>query len=233
MSATRDNLTMKKSTLTPNEHRRDLLTGLSLTLAGVTLPALSQESKAPSEPKRPFRVVNAPEDAQRVILFFDFACSYCAAYHEGMSSWAATVPPKIQTLFIPVVNINDPIRRNEMAMSARCYYAAFSVATRPQMSKFLASMYAARANGQSLSSAFPWSRAAREAGINPQAFLAAFKGRVSVDQVPFAARKTQQYALKATPSIGVGGRYVMTPDDVLGNQEMFYNVLNGLTSEIL
>lgn len=214
-------------------NRRDLLSGLPFVLTAISTPALAQESKGQAEPKRPFRAVSVPEDASRVILFFDFACPYCAAYHEGMTAWAATVPQKVQTLFVPVVDINDAIRRNEMIMSARCYYAAFSVATRAQMTRFLSAMYTARANGESLSTARPWSRAAREANINPKEFLKAFQSRISLDQVPFAARKTQQYALKATPSIGVGGRYVMTPDDVLGNQEMFYNILNGLTSEIL
>lgn len=208
------------------------LTPLSCLVAGHAL-AQKQDSSKQTENPRPFRKVNAAEDGRRVLFFFDFACPFCAKYYESLLSWSGTVPKGIQTMFIPVVSVIDAARKQEQIIAAKCYYAAFQVASKPQMARFAASAYDSYAQVHSLTSKEMWTKAAKAAGIDLTKFVAAMNSSNNNFQVQFAARKTSQYDLRATPSVAVGGKYVLTPDDVMGDQAMFFNILNGLTSEIL
>ena len=92
---------------------------------------------------------------------------------------------------------------------------------------------ATRTETRSLASKEMWAKAVKVSGIDMKRFSTALSDGKSDVQIKFAARKTLQYALRATPSVGVGGKYILTPDDVMGDQSMFFNILNGLTSEIL
>lgn len=206
--------------------------GISAFALPMFAQAQSQNAAQPSD-KKPWRSVNVSEDSKRVVLFFDFACPYCAKYHKTMFDWAATVPPQVQTLFVPVVNMADKGRRSEQVIAAKCYYAAFNLASRGQMATFLQSVYEQKGSGASLSSKNTWFKALEAARINRKSWGAELIKPSLDNAVKYAALKTAQYNLYATPSVAVGGKYVMTPDDVAGEEAMFYNILNGLTSEII
>ena len=218
-------------------NRRDLSRAFTLTslfcLVAGSLRAQTQVASKSSDSPRPFRLVNVPEDSRRVLFFFDFACPYCAAYYEPLLNFTATVPKQIQVMFIPVVNMADIARRQEQLIAAKCYYAAFQIASKDQMARFGSVVYQAYAETHSLKSKDIWARAAKVAGLDVAKFAAAMKSGNNDFQIQLAARKTIQYALTATPSVAVGGKYVLTPEDVIGDQQMFFNILNGLTSEIL
>jgi thiol:disulfide interchange protein DsbA len=198
--------------------------------------AFSQDSPKQSTPKdqaNPLRKVSAPEDARRVLFFYDFACPYCAQYFGPLLKWSATVPSTVQTLFVPIVNMSDLARRKEQVIAAKCYYAAFALASKKQMGVFAASVYESYPQYRSLESKPMWARALKDAAIDVKKFTAELSSERNNQQTQFAARKVLQYALVSTPSVGVGGKYVLTPDDVAGDDAMFFNILNGLTSEIL
>jgi thiol:disulfide interchange protein DsbA len=216
-----------------NINRRKLTGLAALATLFCTVSAFAQSEPSKPADKRPFRSVNVNEDGRRVLFFFDFACPYSAAYHEPIVKWAATVPKTVQSMFIPIVNVSDIARKNEQILVAGCYYSALSLASKEQMNRFSLSVYDSRARGEPLVSKAIWMKALKVAGLDDQQFGATLKSKGTELQVQLAARKTLQYALLATPSIGVGGKYVITPDDVLGDEAMFFNILNGLTSEIL
>lgn len=219
-------------------NRRSFSASLALVpVACMHSGALAQAGDKPGakqqEPARPFRSVNVPEDGRRVLFFFDFACSYCAKYHQPLINWAATVPSKVQTMFVPVVNMADVARKREHLIAAKCFYAAHKVASRDQMMRFVGSVYESYQGVGSLADKGLWAKAVSAAGINSERFVSEIRSNGVDLQIQYAARKTLQYALRATPSVAVGGKYVMTPEDVLGDEQMFFNILNGLTSEIL
>lgn len=219
-----------------NIHKRQLLQLSALTPLSCTVSSLFAQvpqSKPPIADTRPFRKVNVGEDGRRVLFFFDFSCPFCAKYHAPIVKWSASVPASVQTMFVPVVTMTDMARKQEQIIAAKCYYAAFSIASKSQMHQFCTSVYDSRAASLPLVSKEIWTKALKFAGLDVKKFGAALNSGNSDVQVQFAARKTVQYALVATPSVGVGGKYVITPDDVLGDEEMFFNILNGLTSEIL
>lgn len=43
--------------------------------------------------------------------------------------------------------------------------------------------------------------------------------------------KLVSYRIDATPSIAIGGRYVITPDNTNGDQELFFKLANGMVSK--
>lgn len=218
-------------------HRRTLAQALALapisSLLGYHSITQAANAVKPADPTRPFRVVTVPEDGRRVIFFFDFACPFCAKYSDPLLTWSVGVPKSVQTMFIPVVNMNDVARKNEQIIAAKCYYAAFQIASKGQMARFSNAVYAGYEESRSLISKPMWAKAIKAAGIDAKNFGEALKSSNNDLQIQYAARKTAQYSLRATPSVGVGGKYVLTPDDVLGDEVMFFNILNGLTSEIL
>jgi thiol:disulfide interchange protein DsbA len=166
-------------------------------------------------------------------MFFDFTCAFCATYHDPISQWALTVPKKVSVRMIPVINVHEAARKEEQALAAIAYYAAFRIATRDQLRQFVASVYDSHHEGMPLAKRQIWERAARVARLNLKDYFGGFKSDFAEQSARFSGFKTMQYRLVATPSISVGGRYVLVPDDVGGDQKMFFNILNGLTSEVL
>jgi thiol:disulfide interchange protein DsbA len=217
--------------------RRELAKFLAVTPALLTLQSANSQptssSEKPKEPMRPFRSVSAPEDSRRVLIFIDFACPFCARMFEPLQDWSVSVPKQVQVLIVPVVVIADQTRKNEQIIAAQCYYSAAAVATKAQMAIFAMSVFNGYPNAGSLTNKDLWKKALNDSGIEKKKFLAQMGSKNIQMLTQYAARKTSQYRLVATPSIGVGGKYVLTPDDVNGDDVMFFNILNGLTSEIL
>jgi len=206
----------------------------------VGLPSLATASGKAStaeptrqDPSRPFRRVDVGEDGRRVLFFFDFACPFCAEYHSSLMNFQSSVPKQIQTQLIPVVNPAEKARKNDLIAAAKCFYAVQDIASREQVRTFVSNVYSMYPETRSLMNQNMWIRAMKAAGIDVNRFANAMQSPANNQQVMFAARKTAAYDLRATPSVAVGGKYVMTPDDVMGDKEMFFNILNGLTSEIL
>lgn len=173
------------------------------------------------------------EDGRRVVFFFDFACPHCANYHAGLSNFARTAPQKIQALFVPVVNVADVARKDEQILAAKLFYAASAVGTQAQMMAFSSAVYAAYPEARSLTNKELWLGAVAASGIHKAKFAAALHANTMEARLHFAAGKLVQYGVQATPSVAVAGKYLLTPDDVMGDQAMFFNLINGLTSEIL
>jgi protein dithiol oxidoreductase (disulfide-forming) len=203
----------------------------------VSFEVLSQSAQQKnlddSGQSRPFRAVRIPEDRRRVLVFFDFTCPACARYSANLSSWAMEVPSLVSVSFVPVVNFADDFRLHQQTVQAGHYYAALGAATPAQLDRFMTLAYETHAEGKDLALASTWVQIVRQAGLNLAAHAKALKLGFLELQVRDAAKKLQDYKIAATPSVAIGGRYVITPDDTQGNEELFFNVLNGLTTEIL
>ncbi len=156
-----------------------------------------------------------------------------------MLNWERTLPrgpniPKVTVDFVPLVNMQDMRRRNDMALAAAGYYAAVSLSSdRNQLKNFIEALYDARLrDGQSFSSSSMWAYACKKSGLNLQKFLREAAG-INKSILANAARRLELYKISTTPSVGIAGQFVLTPDDVNGDQELFFNLLNGLASNYL
>lgn len=218
-----------------NKVRRALLAHFAIApLSCQVSSTLAQTIDAPkSNAVTPFRSVDVPEDGKRIFVFFDFSCPFCAKYHPNISSWARTVPPGLKVILVPVVNPSDKIRLQEQAIAARCYYTAASMISGSQLTGFTQSVYDSVARGSSLTSQSIWLSACGSARIDPKEFARRIAGNDQATAIRYSSQKVIEYKLKSTPSIAIGGRYVLTPDDVHGDESMFFNILNGLTSRVV
>lgn len=218
-------------------NKREILGALiSAPISCLVVPGVVGAQQMPhkrDQSGRPFRSVNVAEDGRRVLFFFDFACPFCASYHEPLMTFSRTVPQTIQTMFVPVINVSDLARKDDQMVAAKVYYAALAAGTRPQINRFVAYVYRAYPSSQGLRDRSMWLAAVKDSGIEVKRFTEALNAPSGNAQLTNAARKLVQYDVRATPSVGVGGKYVISPDDVAGDQNMFFNILNGLTSEIL
>jgi thiol:disulfide interchange protein DsbA len=167
------------------------------------------------------------------LIFFDFACPFSASFHGAFVSFLTTVPSKVQASFVPVVNPADTPRLKEQAIAAQCFYAAAAHLSASQMSVFMSAVYADYAQRLDLTSKAMWTNACGAAGLSLKKFSASLAPKVTQPHIQYAALKTSSYALTATPSVAVGGAYVITPEEVKGDMEMYFNLLNGLTSRLL
>lgn len=202
--------------------------------------------------KLPFQAINLPGERKVVAIFFDFACPICSKYHPVLTRWASSVPKSVKVFQYPVVNAADTIGIQEQAIAAKCFYAAASLATPAQLQTFITFIYEVRqrysqfASGETPvlpgvtdSSSSPllngktWIAAIRSAKINEANFIKLVNNNSTTVQSAMAGRKLIEYRIKATPSVGIAGKYILTPDSANGNEETFFYLLNGLVSEII
>lgn len=221
--------------------RRDILKALVLTATGLsaTKAIAATSNGAPDANKLPFKRVSVKEDASKVVFFFDFGCQFSANYHIPMMNWERTLPRSsrlspVTVEYIPVINANDDRRKREMTYGAAGFYAALSKCKdTAQLKTFIEAVYDARLrDGIPLTSRNAWLYACKKAGLQPTSYFAS-AAAVQKSLLISSAERLVKYKVTTTPTAGVGGQFTLTPDEVSGDSEMFFNVLSGLTSNYL
>lgn len=230
-------------------NRRLLINSGAAALSAQVIPIFAQTANMDKE-KLPFRSINLPGESKSVAIFFDFSCHFCAKYHPTLIRWIATVPKTVRVYQYPIVNVADKHSLNEQLKAAKCFYAAASVCTTSQLQTFVSVIYEARQNFvgsmgavsfsgavntqvSPLSQPSTWINAAKIARLNESVFHRLVTSNGTTELAKLAAKKLIEYSILETPSIGIGGRYVLTPNSANGDEEMFFNLLNGLVSEII
>ncbi|WP_237715862.1 thioredoxin domain-containing protein [Rubrivivax gelatinosus] len=164
-----------------------------------------------------------PEDRNAALIFFDFSCPVCASLHEPLSQWGATLPRQWRAEFVPVALPNK-----ESAMAAMAYYAA-ARANPGRLVDFMNAAYRRiHRNKQRAGEVALWEGAARDAGITnfSSGWAAVHKG-----QLEEAMRKLLVYGVEATPSVVIGGRYIVSPDNTNGDTNLFLQLCSGMVSK--
>ena len=165
------------------------------------------------------------KDASKVIVFFSFGCSVCASYDQGLMRWSQTMPAGWSVEFIPVA---VPDKGNYMA--ARAFYAVQD-ADPARLRAFMSAAYAQiHEGGMEMENPQTWSKAVAAAKV--QGFETAW-ANVTQARLETAFAKLLAYGVDATPSLAIGGRYIITPDDVQGDSNMFYQLANGMVSKVI
>lgn len=172
----------------------------------------------------PFREVPLrSSDARKVICFFSFTCPVCAAYHASIAQWGESLPRGRQLEFVPVT-----LPERETIIATRAYYAALK-ANPARIYDFVGAAYSLiQQHGMRQDDAQTWERAAKMAGI--ERFAAGWQ-KVSADAVKKPYDDLIAYEITATPSLVVGGRYVITPDDTNGDKDLFIQLASAMVSK--
>lgn len=182
----------------------------------------------------PLKHIYIPSDASKVVCFFDFSCNFSASYQPALFNWSRTAPSQVKTEFIPIINLSDSRRVKEMSASAAAFLAAQTLAKNSdQLESFVVEVYNARhIKGMPLNMPQIWELAAKKSKI-PHDKLFALAKSIPAAQLQSIAKKCQKYQLTVTPTVGVAGQYLLTPDNANGDPELFFNLLNGLVSNFI
>lgn len=154
----------------------------------------------------------APEDGVEVIEFFLYACPFCRAFEPAFQTWADRAPEGVTVRQVPA-----PFR-SDGPIYARLFYTAEALGMREELHGEVFS--AIHEHGRRLNS-----RAAIRAffvghGADGAAFDAAFGSDEVTAKVQRAAELVQVYRVASVPSLGVNGRYWISPRTAGGTGRM-------------
>jgi thiol:disulfide interchange protein DsbA len=166
------------------------------------------------------------KDARVVRVFFMFDCPYCFQYDASFWQWGKSLPRNWKLEFTPIFT-GQPANY----IWIRAFYAVQRAAP-AHLERFMQLTYiATQQQKRNLLEQDTWRDIVRDAGINRAAFDAAWSSLENSEKlVGPVVDSTDHYRVEATPSVAIGGRYVITPDNTHGNPELFMQLLNAMIS---
>jgi thiol:disulfide interchange protein DsbA len=172
----------------------------------------------------PFREVGFRlADSRKVLCFFSFTCPVCAAYHASVAQWGESLPPGWKLEFVPVT-----LPQRETVIAARAYFAALK-SDPAKIYDFVGSAYSQiQQHGMKQDDPRTWAEAARIARITR---FDENWGKISTGAVKKPYDDLIAYQISATPSLAIGGRYVITPDDTNGDRDLFFRLAAAMVSK--
>lgn len=166
---------------------------------------------------------------RKVRLFFSQNCNHSRSFHDLLFKWGMTLPKEIKFLPTPALVPGD----DSAAALGVAFYAAW-LASPEKLNSFMKNVYG---NVQSLrmdpTRFETYFDAARNAGVDRVRFRDAINNGAMSQSGLDASLVAAKYQLTATPAIGIGGQFLVTPDGVAGNEELLIQLLNALTSKVL
>lgn len=189
---------------------------------------------------KPYQIISKPiaEDKNIVRLLFAYDCPYCRSYHNGIQQWGKTLPSPIQFKATPIIaSDSDNII---MAVYGRLLVEslapekvdAYDHAMYIQIQGDIDSGQVAKAK---ITPEEVFRTVVLSVGL-PSDKVAAKLEQISSlieKRIPSYAAIIEKYELKATPSVSIGGRIVVTPDHAGGSPQQYLLLLNALVSKLI
>lgn len=211
-------------------NRRDFLIGMAglfeipIACANENLIPMGQvfQSAPEGQEIKPYREVDLVYADRNSVLFgISFTCPHCRFYDSKMASWGASLPAGYLTYD------RLPLVYDKQSMMAAAAYYAYKRAVKADfiaLNAFMARAFEAiQDKGGNMLDPALWRKVSGRS-IDIQAVK---------DEVIQAARKVVQYDIKQSPSLIVGGRYITTPNEAGGRDDLFLQLANGLASMVL
>lgn len=180
---------------------------------------------------KPYAEIAKPitEDSKLVLSIFSFTCPFCRDYHDMIANWASGLPDRWVTHgWMPAVVDRESMTTAAAFFAAkrRIYAGKTPRVAAKELADWMRQAYALAIETRGLSSKQHVMAWAQLAGKNVN--LAAHK-----DDVMHSASRVVRYGITATPSIAMGGRYVITPEIAAGKPDVFLKLANGVASMVL
>lgn len=205
--------------------RRTFLIFAGLASA-VSMPAFSNNIGPNPEPFKTITPI-LPGELKKVHAVISFSCPICAKYHASLNRWGDSLPKEISFDFIPAVTDKDS------AIMAALWSAMKR--TSPQHLTALASVLYTSVQEKGItptnSGRLLLDTIAKQIGPRPD-FLSAVRSGQFAD-VEANQLKIANFKVDSTPSIIVGGRFLITPDHTDGNEELFMQLASAMVSKSL
>jgi thiol:disulfide interchange protein DsbA len=199
--------------------------GLVLARGGqvrAAAPTAVAKPPIPFESVGPFR-----EDADNVFGFFLFTCPFCREHMGNIQAWGETLPTPLRFASIPIPQEASGLQ------GARAYYAVRRAAPE-RLGDFERTLYAALHDAHApADDEKTYLAAARTAGIDAAALKTWWQSKDVRRDVLVAKLRFERYAIEYTPSLALGGRYVLNPELTHGNYGVMLNLANGIISQML
>lgn len=204
-----------------------LFAAAPVSIAQVANLAMQSSVGAEQGTALPYReVAPVKQDARVVRVFFMFDCPYCLQYDSSFWEWGRSLPKNWRLEFTPIFT-GQPANY----IWIRAFYAV-KAADSSRLERFMQLTYiATQQQKRNLLEQETWRDIVRESGIDQVAFDRAWRSLENSEKlVGPIVDSTDHYRVEATPTVVVGGRYVITPDNTHGNPELFMQLMNAMVS---
>lgn len=145
-----------------------------------------------------------PTSAQKieVLEFFSYGCSHCFHLHHDLSAWAKKMPKDVELVYVPV------IFRDSAEPLARTYYA---LASMPEFEKMHDAVYRGmHVENAELFDLDSIASFVEKRGADRAKFTAAYNSFSMSSRISRAKQMIRSYYIQGTPTLVVGGKYVIT-----------------------
>ena len=167
--------------------------------------------------KRPL----ASDERIEVIEFFHYGCGTCDRFNPLLEEWLAAKPADVEFRRVPA------LRRYEWIPLTRLYFTLEELGVLPRLhSKVYQSVHE---GGRGLSTKSDMEDWAEAQGLDRARFEQVLMSDETVIKVQKARDTTVEYAIRATPTLIVDGRY-LTTGGMVGSVERLIEVLGGLVA---
>lgn len=212
-------------------NRRYFLTGLATGATALGMPSviLAAGTELPKMPDLYSQVPQISGEWNKVRMFFSFSCPFSSKWHAGFMNWGRSLPKSVSFMPTPLMSIVD----DESYPSALAFYSVWKVSPE-RITQFMDKCYeAVQVRRLDPTDFRTYIMAASNAGVNMAAFFPIYRDQTMSSAVEAAGLLAQRYRLKATPSFGISGRYLVSPEGVGGNEQLMYQLLNAMVSKVV
>ncbi len=184
-------------------------------------------SPTATPPWREVKPLAGGHDEKACLIFVSLACPFCAQYHAALWNWARSLPPGWSARFVPVLQ-----QGQDSFIELKAIEAA-QKANPEQIGEFLRTAYfALQQQGQRPDSESTWRGIVSASGYSLDAFSDAWRSMPAKrDLIDPIVQRQAYYGIEVTPTVIVGGRYIVTPDNTNGNEGLFMQLLNAMVSK--
>lgn len=161
------------------------------------------------------------EDRNKVILAFSFSCPHCRSYDGILNAWGESLPKG----YLELEKLPAVVDQESMAGAVAFYAYQKAVKGNAQMVN------------EFINRAFYLIQDEKRSPLDPETWRKA--GAVVVDPksvknlVIRSAEKIDSYNIDKTPSLIIGGKYIINPNDAAGREDLFIQLANGISSMVL
>ncbi len=160
-------------------------------------------------------------DQVEVLEVFWYGCPHCWHLEPVLNDWLATKPAGVQFRRMPATG-------GRWEPHARAYYAAESLG---KLDVFHEALFKAmQVQKRSIMSEDDLVKFAKEVGIDPGEFRAAYDSFYVETRVRKAQEMGKRYGIDGVPALIINGKYRTSPSQT-GSQDRLFEVLNALVAQ--
>lgn len=198
---------------------RFALYGLALVL--IALPLAAQQLARDVDYRLISQQPVATGERVEVIEFFFYACPYCNELEPFLERWRKRKPADVVFRRVPVV------RHDSWAPLAKTYYALEAMGEADRL--HAAVYHGHHVEDLPLSQEKVLAEWAGKHGLDSDKFMAIYRSDAILEKVERSRQMTNDYEIKATPTVVVDGRF-LTSSGMTGGVPQVIPVLDGLIS---